>query len=198
MLKRLKLKSLLPSSALRSNSAALRLSKTPPQGGVFAYGPEPSPGWRLTPYPGYNSPTGDKARHRTRVAPVSTAPPGSKRRQCHRPARRQCARRSSQTPHHARSPGKHSATGEQTAPVPQARPQAIRQAIKPDTAPTRSPGKHSAIGEQTAPVPQARPQAIRQVKIPNTAPTRSPGKRSATGEQTAPVPQAPRGQYARR
>ena len=53
MLKRLKLKSLLPSSALRSNSAALRLSKTPPQGGVFVSGAELFPGWRLTPYPGY-------------------------------------------------------------------------------------------------------------------------------------------------
>ena len=73
MLKRLKLKSLLPSSALRSNSAALRLSKTPPQGGVFVSGAELFPGWRLTPYPGYKcskaSLRAAKPKHRTRRSP---------------------------------------------------------------------------------------------------------------------------------
>ena len=126
MLKRLKLKSLLPSSALRSNSAALRLSKTPPQGGVFVSGAELFPGWRLTPYPGYKC---SKASLRAAnpntapaVAPVSNAPPGDKRCQCRRPAislpRHRSGRQNPNTAL-ARSPGQRRASGGQTLPVPQ-------------------------------------------------------------------------------
>ncbi len=87
MLKRLKLKSLLPSSALRSNSAALRLSKTPPQGGVFVSDAShfPGGGSRLT------RATNTRRHHSGQptqtpplpVAPLSAAPPGNKRCQCH-------------------------------------------------------------------------------------------------------------------
>ena len=91
-----------------------------------------------------------------------------------------------------RSPGKHSATGEQTAPVPQApRGQCARrssQAPHPPVAPvsTAPPGsKRRQCHRPPAgnmPGDQARHRT-----------TRSPGKRSATGEQTTPVPQAPAG-----
>ena len=87
MLKRLKLKSLLPSSALRSNSAALRLSKTPPQGGVFVSDAShfPGGGSRLT------RATNTRRHHSGQptqtpplpVAPLSAAPPGNKRCQCY-------------------------------------------------------------------------------------------------------------------
>ncbi len=195
MLKRLKLKSLLPSSALRSNSAALRLSKTPPQGGVFVSDTEPFPGWRLTPYPGYKY-----SQTSFRATNPNTAL--------------------------TRSPGKRSATGEQTVPVPQppghhsgqptqtphlpvaplstAPPGNKRCQCRslpqppghhsgqstPNTALTRSPGKRSATGEQTVPVPQP-PGHHSGQPTPTPALTRSPGKRSATGEQTVPVPQPP-------
>ena len=141
MLKRLKLKSLLPSSALRSNSAALRLSKTPPQGGVFVSDTEPFPGWRLTPYPGYKY-----SQTSFRATNPNTAL--------------------------TRSPGKRSATGEQTVPVPQ--PPGHHSGQPTQTpALTRSPGKHSATGEQTVPVPQP------------------PGHHSGQPTQTPHLPVAP-------
>ena len=158
MLKRLKLKSLLPSSALRSNSAALRLSKTPPQGGVFVSDTEPFPGWRLTPYPGYKY-----SQTSFRATNPNTAL--------------------------TRSPGKRSATGEKTVPVPQpaTASRALLRATNPNTALTRSPAKRSATGEQTVPVPQP-PGHHSGQPTQTPALTRSPGKHSATGEQTVPVP----------
>ena len=144
MLKRLKLKSLLPSSALRSNSAALRLSKTPLQGGVFVSDAEPFPGWRLTPYPGYKY-----SQTSFRATNPNTAL--------------------------TRSPGKRSATGEQTVPVPQpaTASRALLRATNPNTALTRSPAKRSATGEQTVPVPQP------------------PGHHSGQPTQTPHLPVAP-------
>jgi hypothetical protein len=154
MLKRLKLKSLLPSSALRSNSAALRLSKTPPQGGVFVSDAEPFPGWRLTPYPGYKY-----SQTSFRATNPNTAL--------------------------TRSPGKRSATGEQTVPVPQ--PPGHHSGQPTQTpALTRSPGKQRHRGTNGASATASR--ASLRATNPNTALTRSPGKRSATGEQTVPVP----------
>jgi inorganic pyrophosphatase len=105
----------------KSNSAALRLSKTPPQGGVFflARSHFPGGGSRLTR-------ATNTQRHRSGqptqtphlpVAPVSAAPPGDKRASA--TASRHRSGQPTQTPALTRSPGKHSATGEQTVPVPQ-------------------------------------------------------------------------------
>ncbi len=192
MLKRLKLKSLLPSSALRSNSAALRLSKTPPQGGVFVsdashfpgggsrltratntrrhHSGQPTPNTALTRSPAKRSATGEQ------TVPVPQ-PPGHHSGQ------------PTQTPALTRSPAKRSATGEQTVPVPQPPGHHSGQPT-PNTALTRSPGKRSATGEQTVPVPQpaTASRASLRATNPNTALTRSPAKHSATGEQTVPVP----------
>ena len=178
MLKRLKLKSLLPSSALRSNSAALRLSKTPPQGGVFVSDAShfPGGGSRLT------RATNTRRHHSGQptqtpplpVAPLSAAPPGNKRCQCHSlqgttpgnqpqtpllpvapvsaapPGNKRCQCRSLPQP-----PGYHSGQPTQTPAL------------------TRSPGKHSATGEQTVPVPQP------------------PGHHSGQPTQTPHLPVAP-------
>ena len=143
MLKRLKLKSLLPSSALRSNSAALRLSKTPPQGGVFVSDASHFPGGgsrltRATNTRRHHSGQPTQTPHLP-VAPVSAAPPGNKRCQCRslpQPPGHHSGQ-PTQTPALTRSPGKRSATGEQTVPVPQ------------------PPGHHSGQPTQTPPLPVA-------------------------------------------
>ena len=192
MLKRLKLKSLLPSSALRSNSAALRLSKTPPQGGVFVSDTEPFPGWRLTPYPGYKySQTSFRATNPNTAltrSPGKRSATGEQTVPVPQPPGHHSGQ-PTQTPALTRSPAKRSATGEQTVPVPQPPGHHSGQPT-PNTALTRSPGKRSATGEQTVPVPQpaTASRASLRATNPNTALTRSPGKRSATGEQTVPVP----------
>ena len=162
MLKRLKLKSLLPSSALRSNSAALRLSKTPPQGGVFVSDASHFPGGgsrltRATNTRRHHSGQPTQTPHLP-VAPVSAAPPGNKRCQC----------RSLPQP-----PGHYSGQPTQTPPLPVAPLSAAPpgnkrcqchslQGITPGNQPqtpalTRSPGKRSATGEQTVPVPKTFP-----------------------------------------
>jgi hypothetical protein len=139
MLKRLKLKSLLPSSALRSNSAALRLSKTPPQGGVFVSDASHFPGGgsrltRATNARRHHSGQPTQTPHLP-VAPVSAAPPGNKRCQCH--SLGASLRATNPNTALTRSPGKHSATGEQTVPVPQ------------------PPGHHSGQPTQTPHLPVA-------------------------------------------
>ena len=144
MLKRLKLKSLLPSSALRSNSAALRLSKTPPQGGVF-------------------------------VSDASHFPGGGSRLTRATNTRRHHSGQPTQTPALTRSPGKRSATGEQTVPVP------------------RPPGHHSGQPTQTphlpvAPVSTAPPgnKRCQCRSLPQP-----PGHHSGQPTQTPPLPVAP-------
>ena len=158
MLKRLKLKSLLPSSALRSNSAALRLSKTPPQGGVFVSGAELFPGWRLTPYPGYKcskaSLRAAKPNTAPAVAPVSNAPPGDKRCQCRRPAispPRHRSGRQNQIPHLPVAPVSNAPPGDK-------RCQCRRPAISlprhrsgrqnPNTAPAIAPVSNAPPGDK--------------------------------------------------
>ena len=192
MLKRLKLKSLLPSSALRSNSAALRLSKTPPQGGVFVSDASHFPGGgsrltRATNTRRHHSGQPTQTPHLP-VAPVSAAPPGNKRCQC----------RSLPQP-----PGHYSGQPTQTPPLPVAPLSAAPpgnkrcqchslQGITPGNQP-----KHRPL--PVAPASAAPPgnkrcqchslQGITPGNQPQTpALTRSPGKRSATGEQTVPVP----------
>ena len=164
MLKRLKLKSLLPSSALRSNSAALRLSKTPPQGGVFVSGAELFPGWRLTPYPGYKcskaSLRAAKPKHRTRRSPGQR-----------------------------RATGGQAVPVPQTGHQP---PKASLRAANPNTAPAVAPVSNALPGDKRCQCrrPAISPPRHRSGRQnPNTALVRSPGQRRATGGQTLPVPQ---------
>ena len=164
MLKRLKLKSLLPSSALRSNSAALRLSKTPPQGGVFVSGAELFPGWRLTPYPGYKC-----SKASLRAAKPNTA--------------------LARSPGQQRATGGQTLPVPQTGHQP---PKASLRAAEPKHRTRRSPGQRRATGGQTVPVPQTGhqpPKASLRAANPNTALARSPGQQRASGGQTLPVPQ---------
>ena len=164
MLKRLKLKSLLPSSALRSNSAALRLSKTPPQGGVFVSGAELFPGWRLTPYPGYKcskaSLRAAEPKHRTRRSPGQR-----------------------------RATGGQTLLVPQTGHQP---PKASLRAAKPNTAPAVAPVSDAPPGDKRCQCrrPAISPPRHRSGRQnPNTALARSPGQQRATGGQTVPVPQ---------
>ncbi len=202
MLKRLKLKSLLPSSALRSNSAALRLSKTPPQGGVFVSGAELFPGWRLTPYPGYKC-----SKASLRAAKPNTAlarSPGQQRasggqtlpvpQTGHQPPRHRSGRQT-QTPHLPVAPVSNAPAGDKRCQCrrPAISPPRHRSGRQnPNTALARSPGQQRATGGQTLPVPQTGhqpPKASLRAANPNTALARSPGQQRATGGQTVPVPQ---------
>jgi hypothetical protein len=195
MLKRLKLKSLLPSSALRSNSAALRLSKTPPQGGVFVSDASHFPGGgsrltRATNTRRHHSGQPTQTPHLP-VAPVSAAPPGNKRCQC----------RSLPQP-----PGHYSGQPTQTPPLPVAPLSAAPpgnkrcqchslQGITPGNQPKHRP--LPVAPESAAPPGNKRCQCRSLPQPPGhhsgqptqtPALTRSPGKHCATGEQTVPVP----------
>ncbi|SBL82274.1 Uncharacterised protein [Raoultella planticola] len=163
MLKRLKLKSLLPSSALRSNSAALRLSKTPPQGGVFVSGAELFPGWRLTPYPGYKcskaSLRAANPKHRTRRSPGQQRATGGQTlpvpQTGHQPPRHRSGRQN-QIPHLPVAPVSNAPAGDKRCQCrrPAISPQGIAPGGKTKYRTRRSPGQQRATGGQTLPVPQ--------------------------------------------
>ena len=202
MLKRLKLKSLLPSSALRSNSAALRLSKTPPQGGVFVSGAELFPGWRLTPYPGYKcskaSLRAANPKHRTRRSPGQQRATGGQTlpvpQTGHQPPRHRSGRQN-QIPHLPVAPVSDAPPGDKRCQCrrPAISPPRHRSGRQnPNTALARSPGQQRATGGQTVSVPQTGhqpPKASLRAAKTEYRTRRSPGQQRATGGQTLPVPQ---------